>query len=232
MTENKDTSSATWKFDFADTVQADPLAKGYCLAVIRAYLHFCSKADPRAFCSIPELMLRTGASRPAVIRAKALLEKLGYLVPLYVTDEGATMYRLVNVRKQIIEDHLRIARESLAAAKRDRKRLERRKREGRNETILPANDDFERNVTPVLNETLPNTVDEYRRDIISESREDSLYRPACDFLPDDYFTPPDDITELRFWITERCSDLEKRKVAFNLGATKQLTPDIMRELVA
>jgi hypothetical protein len=232
MTENKDTSSATWKFDFSDTVQADPLAKGYCLAVIRAYLHFCSKADPRAFCSITELMLRTGASRPAVIRAKALLEKLGYLVPLYVTDEGATMYRLLNVRKQIIEDHLRIARESLAAAKRDRKRLERRMARGDKETILPKNSDFERNVTPVLNETLPNTVDEYRRNIISEGSDESLYTSADEILPDDYFTPPDDITELRLWITERCSDREKLKLAFQLGATKQLTPEIMRELAA
>lgn len=221
--ETRDTSSATWKFDFADTVQADPLAKGYCLAVIRAYLHFCSKADPRAFCSITELMLRTGASRPAVIRAKALLEELHYLEPLYVTDEGATMYKLVNARKQIIDDHLRIARESLAVAKRDRKRLERRRGK---QTIPPEISDFERNVTPVLNETLPNTVDEYRRAIISEGRGESLDDPNT------YLQPPEDPTEARIWLTSICADKSRLAEALIRLACKELTPEFLREIAA
>ncbi|MEH7905538.1 hypothetical protein V7794_30870 [Rhizobium laguerreae] len=166
-------ASATWKFDFLDIVNADPKAGGACLAVIKAYLHFASKARPQAFCSLPELMLRTGGSRPRVLRAKVTLEKLGYLVPMYVTDEGATMYRLVNARKQLIDDHLRIAREKLAAEKRERKRRQRTggAQGGGNETILPDFDYFERNDTPVCNETIPNTLDEYPRGIFSEGRD-------------------------------------------------------------
>ncbi|MGO6875595.1 hypothetical protein ACCS85_27705 [Rhizobium ruizarguesonis] len=166
-------ANASWKFDFLDTVNADPKAGGACLAVIKAYLHFASKARPQAFCSLPELMLRTGGSKPRVLRAKASLERLGYLVPVYVTDEGATMYRLTNARKQIVDDHLRIAREALAAAKRDRKRRQRTREliEGGNETILPKKAYQERNDTPVCNETIPNTLDEYPRGIFSEGRD-------------------------------------------------------------
>ncbi|TAX99131.1 hypothetical protein ELH94_22675 [Rhizobium leguminosarum] len=166
-------ANATWKFDFLDIVNADPKAGGACLAVIKAYLHFASKARPQAFCSLPELMLRTGGSRPRVLRAKVTLEKLGYLVPMYVTDEGATMYRLVNARKQVIDDHMRIAREKLAAEKRERKRRQRTGgvQQGGNETILPEIDYFERNDTPVCNETIPNSLDEYPRGIFSEGRD-------------------------------------------------------------
>ncbi|MBB3747446.1 hypothetical protein FHX10_007003 [Rhizobium sp. BK591] len=166
-------ANATWKFDFLDTVNADPKAGGACLAVIKAYLHFASKVRPQAFCSLPELMLRTGGSKPRVLRAKASLERLGYLVPMYMTDEGATMYRLTNARKQTIDDHLRIAREALAAAKRDRKRRQRTREgiEGGNETILPENAYPERNDTPVRNETIPNSLDEYPRGIFSEGRD-------------------------------------------------------------
>ncbi|MGZ2458682.1 hypothetical protein [Rhizobium anhuiense] len=166
-------TNATWKFDFLDTVNADPKAGGACLAVIKAYLHFASKGRPQAFCSLPELMLRTGGSKPRVLRAKALLEKLGYLVPMYVTDEGATMYQLVNARKVVIDDHLKIAWEAMAAEKRDRKRRQRTREliEGGNETILPEKAYQERNDTPVCNETIPNTLDEYPRGIYSEGRD-------------------------------------------------------------
>lgn len=204
MSEEKETASATWKFDFEDTVSADPKAKGICLGVIRAYLNFCSKSNPLAFCSLSELMLRTSSSRPAVLRAKENLERLGYLTPLYVTDEGATMYRLVNARKSVIDEHLRIARESLAAEKRDRKRRERKKVRGSNETIPPETDNFERNDTPVLNETLPNTVEELRRDSCSEGSNGTLrgINPSNDnpygLIDDDPTVPfsvPDDDAE-------------------------------------
>lgn len=165
----KDTSSATWKFEFEDTVNADPLAKGACLKVLRVYLNFCTKAKPEAFCSLPTLMLLSGSSKPRVLRAKATMEQLGYMVPLYVTDEGSMMYRLVNARKDAIAEHIHIGRETLAAEKRERKRRERSVK-GRNETIPPEGVNLERNVTPVGNETLPNTVDEYRRDSCSEGR--------------------------------------------------------------
>ena len=225
--EMKDTSSATWKFEFADTVQADPLAKGACLAVIRSYLHFASKSDPRAFCSLPELMLRTGSSKPAIRRAKVVLEKLGYLKPLFVTDEGATMYGLFNSRKELIDDHLRIARESLAAEKRDRKRRERqRAHQGGNETITPENDNWERNVTPVGNETLPNTVEEYRRDSCSEGREESLRG----YYPD--LQPPEDLHEARIWLTSICADKSRLAEALIRLAYDELTPEFIREIAA
>lgn len=160
--EDRDTSSATWKFDFEDTVNADPLAVGACLKVLRVYLNFASKSKPEAFCSTTELMLRTGSSKPRILRAKATLERLGYLVPMYVTDEGSTMYRLVNCRKDTIDDHLLIGREALVAERRDRKRRERKNSQRGNETIPPQTDYWERNVTPVRNETLPNTVDVHR----------------------------------------------------------------------
>lgn len=199
MEEAKDTSSATWKFEFADTVQADPMAKGGCLAVIRAYLHFASKSDPRAFCSLPELMIRTGLSKPAIRRAKETLVRLKYMEVLFVTEEGATMYKLVNARKQMIDDHIRIARESLAAERRDRKRRER-KAKGVNETIPPKSDDWERNDTPVENETLPNTVEELRRDSCSEGRDESLsvgngYHELDDLNPYKPFSIPDNDNE-------------------------------------
>lgn len=170
MTEDvKDTSSATWKFDFIATVSADPMAKGECLGVIAAFLNFASKANPRAFCSIPDLMLATGSSRPTVKKALRLLVRLGYLVPLYVTEGGSMMYRLVNARKQIIDDHLHIARTSLAGERADRKRRERKAKGGK-ETCPPQAPESERNLPPKVKETYPNTVEEYRRDYLYEGR--------------------------------------------------------------
>ena len=199
--------SATWKFDFADTVQADPKANGYCLAVIRVYLHFASKSRPQAFCSLPELMLRTGGSRSAVRRAKALLEQLGYLVPKYETDQGATLYQLVNSRKQLVDDHLRISRETLAEEKRDHKRRERRRvaQLGGIEMITPEIDSWDRNDHPVGIETIPNTVEEHPRVSSFEERENSLrdqfapnsdaYAAAQDDDPTIPFSVPDDDSE-------------------------------------
>lgn len=224
----KDTSSATWKFDFADTVQADPRAKGYCLAVIRAYLHFASKADPHAFCSLPELMLRSGASRSAVRRAKVVLEELGYLVPKYVTDEGAMLYKLVNARKQLIDDHLRIARETLAAEKRDRKRRERRRsaQTGGIETSTPENANWDQNDTPVGIETIPNTVEEHRRVSCSEGSNGSL----GDFDPN--LHPPEDLHEARIWLTSICADKSRLAEALVRLACHELTPEFLREIAA
>lgn len=189
-------SSASWKFQFEDTVNADPLAKGACLKVLRVYLNFASKAKPEAFCSLPNLMLLSGSSKPRVLRAKATLEQLGYLVPLYVTEEGSMMYRLVNARKETVADHIRIGIEGMAAEKRFRKQQERKARRG-NKTIPPEDVDFEQNVTPAGNETIPNTVDESRRDSCSEGRE-GLVRdsPSSDnryALVDDDPTIPFDV---------------------------------------
>jgi hypothetical protein len=171
------TASATWKFDFLDTVNADPKANGACLGVIKAYLNFASKNVPKAFCPIPDLMLRTGCTRPTVIKARNLLVTLGYLIPEYDTDEGATMYRLCNARQMLIAEHLEIAREATAAERRDRKKRQRglAKVDRRKETLPPYSDGNERNFTPDLKETLPNTLDEYPRDYLSEYRGESIY---------------------------------------------------------
>ncbi|MNE34111.1 hypothetical protein D3C80_1278200 [compost metagenome] len=118
---------------------------------------------------------------------------------LFVTEEGATMYKLVNARKQMIDDHIRIARESLALERRDRKRRER-KAKGVNETIPPESDNWERNVTPLENETLPNTVEELRRVSCSEGRDESLsvdngYHELDDLNPYKPFSIPDNDNE-------------------------------------
>lgn len=165
----KDTSSATWKFDFEDTVNADPLAKGGCLKILRAYLNFANKSDPRAFRSMSELMLATSLTRPTIKKAIKIMERLGYMVPLFVTEGGATMYRLVNVRKELIDEHLVIARVSRAFARADQKK-QYRKRHGVKETFPPTMPDSERNYPPKVKETFPNTVEEYRRDSCSEGR--------------------------------------------------------------
>ncbi len=169
--EAKDTSSATWKFDFIATVNSDPMAKGECLGVIAAFLNFASKSNPKAYCSIPDLMLATGSSRPTVKKALKVLGRLGYLVPLFVTEGGSMMYRLVNARKELIDDHLRIARTSLAAERADRKKRERKAR-GVKETCPPQEPTGERNLPPKVKETCPNTVEGYRRDYLYEGDEE------------------------------------------------------------
>jgi DNA-binding transcriptional ArsR family regulator len=170
---SKDTSSATWKFEFLATVNSDPMAKGECLGVIAAFLHFASKSNPKAFCSIPDLMLATGSSRPTVKKALKLLARLGYLVPLFVTEGGSMMYRLVNARKEIIDDHLRIARTTLAADRADRKKRERKAR-GVKETCPPQEPFGERNLPPKVKETCPNTVEGIRRVYLYETGDLSI----------------------------------------------------------
>lgn len=156
----KDQNSATWKFEFEDTVNADPLAKGACLKVIRALLNFASPSDPKAYCSLPDLMLLTASSRPTVKKALKLLVQLKYLVPLYLTDSGTMMYRLQNIRKQVIDDHLTISKQTLATERAERKRSARKRGK---ETCPPQDDNPERNLPPEVKESFPNTVEGYRR---------------------------------------------------------------------
>lgn len=197
--EKKDTSSATWKFDFMDTVNADPLAVGECLGVIGAYLNFCSKDDPRAFCAIDELVIRTGATKPTIRKARKLLVKLGYMKEKFVTSEGAMMYELINARKEQIDLHIKISRNDLANARRLRKRAERisqKKREGEKETLPPDDALTERNFPPKRKETFPNTVEEHRRVSCSEGRDESLredsgYHDLDDLNPYEPFSIPD-----------------------------------------
>lgn len=222
--EPKDTSSATWKFNFEDTVNADPLAKGACLKVIRVMLNFASKSDPRAFRSLPDLMVATACTRPTVKKAIKLLVRLGYLVPLYVTDGGSMMYRLVNAREQLIKDHLRFAAETLAGDRAERKKRQRVNR-GK-ETCPPENDNGERNFPPKVKETFPNTVEVNRRGICSEGREGSL----GDYDP--LLHPPEDMVEARIWLSAICSDRSRLAEALILLARNELTPEFIREIAA
>lgn len=197
MIDEKDTSSATWKFQFENTVNADPMAKGGCLKVVRVLLDFASKSDPRAFCSLSNLMLATSLTRPTVKKALQILIRLKYLEPLFVTEEGAMMYRLVNARKELIDDHLRIAKQKLASDRADRKRRERIKR-GVKETCPPQEPQDERNFPPKVKETFPNTVELSRRDSCSEGREGLIgaYPPSNDnpySMVDDDLTVPFDV---------------------------------------
>lgn len=201
MTEEaqKDTSSATWKFDFEDTVNADPMAKGACLGVIRSFLNYCSKADPKAFRSIPDLMLDTASTRPTVKKALKLLVKLKYLEPLFVTEGGSVMYRLVNARQEMIAEHKRIAKTALASQRADRKKRERM-RKGEKETCPPQADESDKNLPPKVKETCPNTVELNRRVSCSEGREESLrvdsgYHDLDDLNPYEPFSIPDNDNE-------------------------------------
>ncbi|MGE8105171.1 hypothetical protein ACQKP1_15940 [Allorhizobium sp. NPDC080224] len=202
------TSSATWKFQFENTVNADPRAKGACLKVLRVYLDFASKSDPRAFVTMPELMLATACTRPTLKKALQTMERLGYMVPLFTTEGGATMYRLVNARQELVADHIGIARTSLAFDRAEQKRRYRLRRRMK-ETFSPRPSEGERNLPPKVKETFPNTVEGNRRVSCSEGRgglieEDALssssfYGPIPDEVP---FDIPSDEQEAEIMLDE------------------------------
>lgn len=116
-------ASASWKFDFLDTVNADPKCTPACLKVIKAYLHFASEASPVAFMAKSELMVRTDLGEATIKRTRKLLSRLGYLKPIGKTAEGAIQYRLRNARKQEIDEHIILVREKLAEERREGKKL-------------------------------------------------------------------------------------------------------------
>ncbi|MBY3344910.1 hypothetical protein [Rhizobium laguerreae] len=116
-------ASATWKFDFLDTVNADPQCTPACLKVIKAYLHFASEASPVAFMAKSELVARTDLGEATIKRTRKLLSKLGYLKAIGKTAEGAVQYRLHNARKQTIDEHIILVREKLAEDRREGKKL-------------------------------------------------------------------------------------------------------------
>jgi hypothetical protein len=80
------------------------------------------------------------------------------------------MYQLVNARKQLIDDHLHIARTALAGERADRKKRERDAKRGK-ETCPPQKHENERNLPPKVKETYPNTVEGYRREYLYEEGE-------------------------------------------------------------
>lgn len=222
MTDDaKDTSSATWKFDFEDTVNADPVAKGACLKILRVFLNFANKSDPRAFCSLADLMLLTGCTRPTVKRAIKTMVRLKYFEPLFVTEGGSTMYKLVNVRKQLIDDHIAIAKTSLALDRADRKKRERSAKRGKE--ICPPNDQSgEKNFPPKVKESFPNTVELNRRDSCSEGNDISL----TDHTPSNpYASASDDDPTVPFDIP--VNDNEAEDILGQLG---NVNPLILRHL--
>jgi hypothetical protein len=58
-TEKKNTSFTTWKIQLENTVNADPMADGACLQVLRAYLDFMGEASARPYLSIIHLKVAT-----------------------------------------------------------------------------------------------------------------------------------------------------------------------------
>lgn len=168
-------ASATWKFDFLDTVNADPLANGECLGVLKAYLSFASASKPLAYCSLPELAVRTGSSFPAIRRAKAKARRLGYMILDHINAQGAEVFRLVNARKEIIDLHMKLKREAFAETKRERRQQQRQRNQslGRIETLPPDFDGGYQNVTSLENETLPNTLEATPRVYLLEGRADN-----------------------------------------------------------
>ncbi|NEI37084.1 hypothetical protein GR204_24370 [Rhizobium leguminosarum] len=115
-------ASATWKFDFLDTVNADPQCTPACLKIIKAYLHFASEASPVAFMAKSELVARTDLGEATIKRTRKLLSKLGYIRAIGKTAEGAVQYRLHNARKQTIDEHIILVREKLAEDRREGKK--------------------------------------------------------------------------------------------------------------
>ncbi len=126
----KDTSFATWKFDLENTVNADPLADGPCLKLMRAYLDWMSSPDTRPYLSIISLKVSTSLHEGAISRARALLVKLGYFVPDGTTSTGAVRYKIVNARRNVVLDHQLAARETLRELEAEKKKKVREKRRG------------------------------------------------------------------------------------------------------
>lgn len=168
-------SSASWKFDFLDTVNADPACTPACLKVIKVYLNFASEAVPTAFVATSELCLRTNLSRPTIIRAREKLKSLGYMVPRGTVGDGAIQYRLVNARKLQIDDHLVIGREKLKEDCRLQRQYERaREKSGCKKMIPPKMAWGYQNLTPVCKEMIPNTLEEYPRGSSYEAGENLI----------------------------------------------------------
>ena len=150
-------SSASWKFDFLDTVNADPLCTPTCLKMMKAYLSFASEAAPVAFIARGEMALRTGLGDATIKRTHRLLMKLGYLERISKTKGGAIQYRLVNARKAIIDDHLLFGREKLADDAREKRRLERVRKGIK---MSPLEDDgWDQNEPPIGIKMSPNSLE-------------------------------------------------------------------------
>lgn len=126
--KKKDTSFATWKFQLENTVNADPLADGACLKVLRAYLDFMGEPNDRPFMSITNLKVATAMHEGAIVRARKKLVDLRYFIPCGHTSAGAVRYQIMNNRLNIVLDHQTVARETYKEIDAEKKAKERDKR--------------------------------------------------------------------------------------------------------
>jgi len=126
--KKKDTSFATWKFDIENTLNADPLADGECLKIMRAYLDWMGTPDARPYLSLTSLRVLTGLADNTIGNRRRLLVKLGYFEESGKTSTGATRYRIVNARKNLVLDHQTVMREKLLEMEAEKKAVGRSKR--------------------------------------------------------------------------------------------------------
>ena len=121
----RDTSFTSWKLDLLETVNADPQCDGACLKVVEAYLHFARRDTHRAWLSILDLQTRTALSQPTISKARQKLADLGYLVADGFSASGATAFVITNRRREIVSDHMLVAKETLREREANRKATKR-----------------------------------------------------------------------------------------------------------
>ena len=137
--KKKDTSFTTWKLNLENTVNGDPQADGECLQIVRAYLDWMGSPDARPYRSLLDLQVATSLSENTIVKRRRLLVKLGYFVPDGHTGVGATRFKIVNARENIVLDHQTIARETLRRLEAEKK--EKRRATGRKSTLSPSRDE-------------------------------------------------------------------------------------------
>lgn len=133
--KKKDTSFATWKFDLENIVNADPRLGPACLKIVRAYLDWMASPETRPFLSIGHLRIATALTNNTIIKARRELESFGYFVPDGKTGSGAIMYRIVNAGRNLVLDHIAIARETLRELEADKKAAFRQKKNAASSNI-------------------------------------------------------------------------------------------------
>lgn len=126
--KKKDPSFATWKFDIENTLNADPLADGECLKIMRAYLDWMGTPDARPYLSLTSLRVLTGLADNTIGNRRRLLVKLGYFEESGKTSTGAVRYRIVNARKNLVLDHQTVLREKLLEMEAEKKAVGRARR--------------------------------------------------------------------------------------------------------
>lgn len=124
----KDTSFATWKFEFENTVNADPRLGAACLCVTRVYLDWMGSPSATPFLSTAMLAIATALSENTVRQARRALEKEGYFILVGKSSSGVPMYKLVNAGLHRVLDHVTIAREKLKEIEAEKKAAFRKKR--------------------------------------------------------------------------------------------------------